>query len=224
MDHHITYTHQRKKKRNKHGNTWVYTVKLLSSSGLSPSQPLESHPLSLVTTRLGLESVLPLGEVDVLLVLLLGDKVGLVLGQSSSDSPGLLVSEVEGKVLGVLALVQLPDVLPLLLVDDGQDSGDRLSDTVDLSELVGRSTGDLGDPQRSQLGLEFIELGEEVGLVLALQLEGTDLGGHLEKLLPFFGGRVVAEVKRNEEGSKAGMGAGWKILAGRGGRDRKSVV
>jgi hypothetical protein len=40
----------------------------------------------------------PLGEVDVLLVLLLGDKVGLVLGQSSSDGPGLLVSEVEGKV------------------------------------------------------------------------------------------------------------------------------
>jgi hypothetical protein len=36
-----------------------------------------------------------------------------------------------------------------------------------LSELVGRSTGDLGDPQRSQLGLEFIELGEEVGLVPA---------------------------------------------------------
>jgi hypothetical protein len=122
MDHHITYTHQREKKRNKYGNTWVYTVKLLSSSALSPSQPLESHPLSLVTTRLGLESVLcrkygrkktisscslsdipgcrltPLGEVDVLLVLLLGDKVGLVLGQSSSDSPGLLVSEVEGKV------------------------------------------------------------------------------------------------------------------------------
>jgi len=29
---------------------------------------------------------------------------------------------------------------------------------------------------------------------------------------------VVAEVKRNEEGSKAGMGAEWKILAGRGGR------
>lgn len=36
-----------------------------------------------------------------------------------------------------------------------------------LSELVGRSTGDLGDPQGSQLGLEFIELGEEVGLVPA---------------------------------------------------------
>lgn len=29
---------------------------------------------------------------------------------------------------------------------------------------------------------------------------------------------MVAEVKRNEGGSKAGMGAEWKILAGRGGR------
>jgi hypothetical protein len=83
--------------------------------------------LLLVTTRLGLESVLcrkkqaknqaeispchdarrdnfrahpltPLGEVDVLLVLLLGDEVRLVLGQSSSDGPGLLVTEVEGEV------------------------------------------------------------------------------------------------------------------------------
>jgi hypothetical protein len=34
------------------------------------------------------------------------------------------------RTLGVLALVQLPNVLPLLLVDDGQDTGDRLSDTV----------------------------------------------------------------------------------------------
>jgi hypothetical protein len=40
----------------------------------------------------------PGGEVDVLLVLLLGDEVRLVLGESSSDSPGLLVTEVERKV------------------------------------------------------------------------------------------------------------------------------
>jgi len=31
-------------------------------------------------------------------VLLLGDEVGLVLGEPSSDGPGLLVTEVEGKV------------------------------------------------------------------------------------------------------------------------------
>lgn len=40
----------------------------------------------------------PLGEVDVLLVLLLGDGVRLLVGQTSSDSSGLLVSEVKGEV------------------------------------------------------------------------------------------------------------------------------
>jgi len=34
-----------------------------------------------------------------------------------------------------------------------------------LSQLVGRTSGNLGNPQRSQLRLELIELGEEVGLV-----------------------------------------------------------
>ena len=34
-----------------------------------------------------------------------------------------------------------------------------------LSQLVGGTSGNLGDPQRSQLRLELIELGEEVGLV-----------------------------------------------------------
>ena len=44
--------------------------------------------------------------------------------ESSERAQGVVLT------LGVLALVQLPDVLPLLLVDDGQDSGDRLSNTV----------------------------------------------------------------------------------------------
>lgn len=39
----------------------------------------------------------PEGEVDVLLVLLLGDQGSLVLGQSTSDSSGLLVSQVKGQ-------------------------------------------------------------------------------------------------------------------------------
>lgn len=83
---------------------------------------------------------------DVLLVLLLGDSRRLLGGQSSSDSTGLLVSEVKGEVwktkvrrvkvkrkndgrtLGLL--VELPKVLPLLLVDDSEDSGNRLADSV----------------------------------------------------------------------------------------------
>lgn len=61
-------------------------------------------------------------------MLLLGDGVRLLVGQSSPDSPGLLVSEVEGEVFRLL--VELSEVLSLLLVDDGEDSGDRLSDAV----------------------------------------------------------------------------------------------
>jgi hypothetical protein len=57
-----------------------------------------AHFSLVVSALLSLKSVLPLGEVDVLLVLLLGDEVGLVLGEPSSDGPGLLVTEVEGKV------------------------------------------------------------------------------------------------------------------------------
>ena len=45
-----------------------------------------------------LDGVLALREVDVLLLLLLGDERRLVLGEPSADGTGLLGSEVEGKV------------------------------------------------------------------------------------------------------------------------------
>jgi hypothetical protein len=93
-------------------------------------------------------------------VLLLSDQRSLVLGQCTSDSSSLLVSQVEGKVcipypsvshrfflvhiyrnkrsqrtLGVLLLVHFPDILPLLLVDDGQDSGNGLSGGVAIERV-----------------------------------------------------------------------------------------
>lgn len=49
----------------------------------------------------------PEGEVDVLLVLLLGDQRSFVLGQCTSDSSGLLVSQVEGEVYGRMLLISL---------------------------------------------------------------------------------------------------------------------
>lgn len=63
---------------------------------------------------------------DVLLVLLLGDLGLLALGEPPPDRAGLLVAEVEGEVLRVL--VELAEVVTLLLVDDGEDAGDRLAD------------------------------------------------------------------------------------------------
>lgn len=50
--------------------------------------------------RLCLHGVLSLREVGLLLLLLLGDETGLVLGESSADGAGLLGSEVEGSIPG----------------------------------------------------------------------------------------------------------------------------
>ena len=50
------------------------------------------------SAHLCLDGVLALREVDVLLLLLLGDERRLVLGEPSADGTGLLGSEVEGKV------------------------------------------------------------------------------------------------------------------------------
>ena len=53
---------------------------------------------------------------------------GTHLSEASADGTGLLGSEVKGEVL--LALVELAEVLPLLLVHDGQHTRDRLADGV----------------------------------------------------------------------------------------------
>ena len=50
------------------------------------------------------------------------------LGQTPADGTGLLWSEVKGGIL--LVLVELAEVLPLLLVHDGQDTSDRLANGV----------------------------------------------------------------------------------------------
>jgi hypothetical protein len=61
---------------------------------LISSQPNQTYGL----IDLGLESEPPCWEVDVLLVLLFGDEGLLLGGESTSDSSGLFVSEVEGEV------------------------------------------------------------------------------------------------------------------------------
>jgi hypothetical protein len=63
---------------------------------------------------------------------LLGDEVGLVLGQSPADGAGLLGAEVEGQVL--LALVEDAELSALVGVDDGEDASDRLADVVAVTQ------------------------------------------------------------------------------------------
>ena len=75
-----------------------------------------------------LDGKVSLGEVDLLLLLLLGDARSILLAQCSADGTGLLCAEVEGQVL--LVLVEDAQLRALVDVDDGQDAGDRLADIV----------------------------------------------------------------------------------------------
>jgi hypothetical protein len=52
--------------------------------------------------HLSLDGVLSLGEVDLLLLLLLGDETGFVLGESSTDGTGVLGTEIQRSVLFAL--------------------------------------------------------------------------------------------------------------------------
>lgn len=99
--------------------------------------------------NLSLDSVLSLWESDLLLSLLLSNSGSLELGQSSSQGSGLLCSQVLWLVLRTL--VQLSDGLSLVLVDDSQDTGNVLSDSVDLWQRWSRQLLDL---QFSQLLLQ----------------------------------------------------------------------
>lgn len=51
-----------------------------------------------------------------------------MLGETPTDSTGLLGTEVKRHVL--LGLVEQTELLPLLGVEDGQGTGDRLADIV----------------------------------------------------------------------------------------------
>jgi len=80
------------------------------------------------TLLLRLDGVVPLREMSLPLLLLLGDQAGLALGECAAHGAGLLGPEVEGKVL--LLLVVQAQLVTLVGVDDGEDAGDRFADVV----------------------------------------------------------------------------------------------
>lgn len=80
-----------------------------------------------------LDSELPGGEVNLLLLLLL-DNASSVLGRKSPpDSAGLLAAEIEREVL--LLLVEETELGALVRVGDGEDTSDRLADVVTIRRI-----------------------------------------------------------------------------------------
>ena len=78
-----------------------------------------------------LDGEVPLREVSLLLLLLLGHASGILWRQTAADGTSLLGAEVEWQVL--LLLVEEAELGALVGVDDGEDAGDRLADVVAIS-------------------------------------------------------------------------------------------
>lgn len=122
-----------------------------------------------MTDDLSLEGVNLLWEGKSTLSGLLSDSGGILGRQGSSQSSGLLGSQVLRDVL--LAGVQGSDVLSLVGVDDSQDTGNVLSDDADVWD--GR-LGQLLHLQGGQLLLQLQQLLLQLLLGLGSQLSGFD--------------------------------------------------
>ena len=123
------------------------------------------------TFFLSLDSVLSLWESDLLLSLLFSNLGSFELGQSSSQSSGLLGSQVLWLVL--LTLVQFSDSLSLVLRDNSQDTSDVLSDSVDLWQ---RWSGQFLNLQFGQFLLQFNQLVFQLFLGLGSQFVSFNTG------------------------------------------------
>jgi hypothetical protein len=131
---------------------------------------------------------------------LLQNSRGVLLGQAATDGTGLLGPEVKGQVL--LVLVEEAELGPLLGVDDGQDTGDRLAEIVAVREKTPMSAKRCpcspsrtsppfaGRPwsARVRIDVHFVELGARGDDLLdaklaQLRLELTELLGELVLVL-----------------------------------------
>merc|ERR1719384_41274 len=122
---------------------------------------------------LSLDGKLPHGErpesVD-----LLGCFQSLLMGgEVLADGAGLLGPQIQRLVL--LAGVELPQVVLLLLVHHDVNTGVGFPDDPDLGELGGGATSHLGHTELSELGLQVIELLGKVFLLLLAKLGALDL-------------------------------------------------
>lgn len=124
----------KKRDKNDPGHSDFFLEKFYVVQGQTPIILHTHTQCKPFKTHLGLDGVLPLGEVDGALALTVGGAGSLVLGKTAADLAGLLDAEVEGKVL--LALVEQTELGALVGVDDGQDAGDGLADIVAVGEML----------------------------------------------------------------------------------------
>ena len=109
-----------------------------------------------------------------LLLLFLGLQLLLMSGEPAACGSGLLGSQVQGLVF--LALVEFPEVFFLSLVNNSEDSGDRLANDSYLGELGCGAACHFGDPKLGQFHLQIVQLFQQLLLLLAAQVPSLNLG------------------------------------------------
>lgn len=127
--------------------------------------------VSYIKLNLSLDGVDLLWESDSSLSLLKGESLSVLLRQGSSQSSGLLWSQVLWNVL--LTSVESSDVLSLKSSDDSQNSSDVSSDNTDLRNCW---SGQLLDLQGSQLLLQLEQLLLQLLLGLGSQFCNLNTG------------------------------------------------
>ena len=90
-----------------------------------------------------------------------------------ADGSGLLWAQVEGLVL--LALIEFPQVLLLLLVHHYVHAGDGFPDHTDLGKLGGCTAGHLSHTELGKFRLKIIELLSQLFLLAVSQLRALNL-------------------------------------------------
>lgn len=142
-----------------------------SSRARDPPKVYSSNTRILPLRYLSLDSVNSLWESSSSLSLSWSDSSSVLLGQGSSQSSGLLLSQVLWNEL--LVSVESSDVLSLESVDDSQNSGNVLSDNTNLRDSW---SGQLLDLERSKLLLQLEQLLLQLLLRLSSQFGNLNSG------------------------------------------------
>jgi len=100
-----------------------------------------------------------------LLLLTEGHGSSLGGGEAATLSAGEIGTEIHGRAETTL-LLDLLDVGAEKLVVNSVNLGDGLADSVDLSDLVGSTSSNLSNAELSKLGLEGVQLSNQIGLGL----------------------------------------------------------
>lgn len=112
-------------------------------------------------------------------LLLLAKSLGGSLGRGETTAlrAGEVGAEIQGGTESTL-LLDLEDVLAENLVVNSVDLGDGLADGVDLANLVSGTSGHLSDAKLRQLGLEGVQLLEQLALGLLAERLRLERSGY----------------------------------------------